>query len=64
MSRALILEGGRQHCLSAVHGVTFIDVIKSLNALSPRRRFRLSLIRHALFGEDSVRFAATLGMCA
>ena len=27
------------------------------------RRFRLSLIRHALFGEDSMRFAAMLGLC-
>lgn len=27
------------------------------------RRHRLSAIRHALFGEDSVRFAAMLGKC-
>ncbi|KAI1795063.1 hypothetical protein LXA43DRAFT_939525 [Ganoderma leucocontextum] len=40
-------------------GVSFILLLTRIRRIP--RRFRLSLIRHALFGEDSVRFAATLG---
>ncbi|OJT15479.1 hypothetical protein TRAPUB_7350 [Trametes pubescens] len=39
-------------------GVNFILLLTRIKRIP--KRFRLSLIRHALFGEDSVRFAATL----
>ncbi|KAI0329609.1 hypothetical protein GY45DRAFT_1304427 [Cubamyces sp. BRFM 1775] len=39
-------------------GVNFILLLTRIKRIP--KRFRLSLIRHALFGEDSVRFAAML----
>ncbi|KAI0355445.1 hypothetical protein OH77DRAFT_1403225 [Trametes cingulata] len=40
-------------------GVNFILLLTRIKRIP--KRFRLSLIRHALFGEDSLRFAAMLG---
>ncbi|TBU28745.1 hypothetical protein BD311DRAFT_757898 [Dichomitus squalens] len=40
-------------------GVNLILLLTRIRRIP--KRFRLSLIRHALFGEDSMRFAATLG---
>ncbi|KAI0638621.1 hypothetical protein C8Q77DRAFT_1091963 [Trametes polyzona] len=40
-------------------GVNFILLLTRIKRIP--KRFRLSLIRHALFGEDSMRFAAMLG---
>ncbi|KAM5542337.1 hypothetical protein V8D89_003796 [Ganoderma adspersum] len=40
-------------------GVSFILLLTRIRRIP--RRYRLSLIRHALFGDDSMRFAATLG---
>ncbi|OSC97978.1 hypothetical protein PYCCODRAFT_1418695 [Trametes coccinea BRFM310] len=40
-------------------GVNFILLLTRIKRIP--KKFRLSLIRHALFGEDSLRFAAMLG---
>ncbi|KAH9854900.1 hypothetical protein C2E23DRAFT_816063 [Lenzites betulinus] len=40
-------------------GVNFILLLTRIKRIP--KRFRLALIRHALFGEDSLRFAAMLG---
>nr|VWP01858.1 N/A [Ganoderma boninense] len=52
--------GGRMyHDAVGLTQVSFILLLTRIRRIP--KRFRLSLIRHALFGEDSVRFAATLG---